>query len=63
MNVGYKICFFVLIFQNTGELIRKLERKYKGKNESDKSPVILFRHLFHCLPGKFSDGLIERRSL
>lgn len=39
MNIGYKICFFVLIFQNTGELIRKLERKYKGKNESDKSPV------------------------
>ena len=63
MNVGYKICFFVLIFQNTGELIRKLERKYKGKNESDKSPVILFKHLLYCLPGKFSDGLIERRSL
>jgi len=34
MNVGYKICFFVLIFQNTKELIRKFKRKYKRKNES-----------------------------
>jgi hypothetical protein len=37
MNVGNKICFFILIFQNTEKLIRKLEHKYKGKIESDKS--------------------------
>ena len=51
MNVGYKICFFVLIFQNTEELIRKLERKYKGKNESDKSPVYPVQTTISMLSG------------
>lgn len=37
MNIGNKIRFFTLIFQNTEKLIRKLECKYKGKFERHKS--------------------------